>query len=54
MFIRGRNHTCQLFLKFHGGDSAKLPFSTDFLSKAMRASKVMTISMGEMFGNFMI
>ena len=45
-------HTCQLFENFMGEKARKWPFSTDFLSKAVQASKVLTISMGEMFGNF--
>ena len=40
-------HTCQLSANFMGERARKWPFSTDFLSKAARAAKVMTISMGE-------
>ena len=40
------------FWRFHGGESTKWPFSMDILSKAAHALKIMTISMGEMFGNF--
>ena len=39
----------QLFENFIGEKVQK--FSTDVLSKAVCTSKVMTISMGEMFGN---
>ena len=45
-------HTCQPFVNFKEEIARKLPFLTDFLSKAMHAPKVIRISMGEMFGNF--
>ena len=45
-------HTCHLSENFMGEKAQKLPFSMDFLNKTVHASKVMTVSMGEMFGNF--
>ena len=46
------DHTCQLSDNFMGEKVRKWPFSKDFLSKAARAAKIMTISIEEIFGNF--
>ena len=40
------SHTCQLLENFMGEKERKWQFSTDFLSKAVRTPKAMTISMG--------
>ena len=46
------DHTCQPFENIMGVKARKRPFPTAFLSKALHTPKVKTISMGEMFGNF--